>query len=61
MARDGYLIIDSDLHMMEPDDLWVRYLESPIDRPTRRGFSAGSSKSWPRVPRIRQCRHDRGN
>jgi hypothetical protein len=24
MARDGYLIIDSDLHMGEPDDLWAR-------------------------------------
>ena len=21
MARQGYLILDSDLHMMEPDDL----------------------------------------
>lgn len=29
MARDGYLIIDSDLHMMEPGDLWERYLEGP--------------------------------
>ena len=29
MAREGYLIIDSDLHMMEPDDLWARYLEGP--------------------------------
>src|SRR5262247_2809073 len=27
MARDGFLILDSDLHMMEPDDLWSRYLE----------------------------------
>jgi len=27
MARDGYLIMDSDLHMMEPDDLWARYLD----------------------------------
>src|SRR5207302_41269 len=27
MARYGYLILDSDLHMMEPDDLWARYLE----------------------------------
>src|SRR5205823_2136950 len=25
----GYLIMDSDLHMMEPDDLWARYLEAP--------------------------------
>ena len=29
MARDGYLILDSDLHMMEPDDLWARYLGDP--------------------------------
>jgi predicted TIM-barrel fold metal-dependent hydrolase len=29
MARDGYLILDSDLHMMEPDDLWARYLGQP--------------------------------
>src|SRR4029434_5235510 len=27
MARDGFLILDSDLHMMEPDDLWSRYLD----------------------------------
>jgi predicted TIM-barrel fold metal-dependent hydrolase len=29
MAREGYLIIDSDLHMMEPGDLWERYLDGP--------------------------------
>ncbi len=29
MARNGYLIMDSDLHMMEPDDLWARYLDEP--------------------------------
>ena len=29
MARDNFLILDSDLHMMEPDDLWARYLEGP--------------------------------
>jgi predicted TIM-barrel fold metal-dependent hydrolase len=29
MARNGYLIMDSDLHMMEPDDLWARYLAEP--------------------------------
>src|SRR5215510_16435139 len=29
MARNGYLILDSDLHMMEPDDLWSRHLEGP--------------------------------
>ena len=30
MARDGYLILDSDLHMMEPGDLWARYLDAPL-------------------------------
>jgi hypothetical protein len=30
MAREGYLILDSDLHRMEPDDLWTRYLEEPF-------------------------------
>jgi uncharacterized protein len=29
MAREGFLIIDSDLHLMEPEDLWERYLEPP--------------------------------
>ena len=36
MARDGYLILDSDLHMMEPDDLWATYLDAPFrDDPPR--------------------------
>ena len=33
MAREGYLILDSDLHMMEPDDLWARYLDEPHGEP----------------------------
>ncbi len=33
MARDGYLILDSDLHMMEPGDLWARYLDEPYREP----------------------------
>ena len=36
MAREGYLILDSDLHMIEPDDLWIRYLDEPYwANPTR--------------------------
>ncbi len=27
MARDGYKIIDSDMHIMEPPDLWQRYTD----------------------------------
>lgn len=29
MAREGFLIMDSDLHLMEPEDLWDRYLDGP--------------------------------
>jgi len=40
MAREGYLILDSDLHMMEPDDLWVRYLDEPYRANPPRFFGA---------------------
>jgi hypothetical protein len=40
MARDGYLILDSDLHMMEPDDLWARYLVPPYRTNPPRFFGA---------------------
>lgn len=26
--KNGYLVMDSDFHLMEPDDLWERYLEA---------------------------------
>ena|SRR6516225_2759386 len=40
MAREGYLILDSDLHMMEPDDLWIRYLDEPYRANPPRFFGA---------------------
>ena len=30
MAKNGFRVMDSDLHAMEPDDLWERYLEEPF-------------------------------
>ena len=60
MARDGYLILDSDLHMMEPDDLWARYLDGPHG-PTRPPSSAASASSWPKPRRQGQHRHDHGH
>src|SRR4051812_38713869 len=38
MARDGYLIIDSDMHFNEPDDLWARYLDEPYRQNPPRFF-----------------------
>ncbi len=28
MARNGFKILDSDMHLMEPVDLWERYIDS---------------------------------
>jgi len=30
MAKHGFRVMDSDLHTMEPDGLWERYLEEPF-------------------------------
>ena len=44
MARDGYLILDSDLHMMEPGDLWATYLEAPFDQNPPKFFGGQQSE-----------------
>ena len=28
MAKNGFKILDSDMHIMEPPDLWERYIDS---------------------------------
>jgi uncharacterized protein len=28
MAKNGFRILDSDMHVMEPPDLWQRYIDS---------------------------------
>ncbi|PYO03107.1 MAG: hypothetical protein DMD91_01945 [Candidatus Rokuibacteriota bacterium] len=32
MAKNGFQVMDSDLHTMEPDGLWERYLEEPFKK-----------------------------
>jgi predicted TIM-barrel fold metal-dependent hydrolase len=32
MAKNGFRVLDSDLHTMEPDDLWERYLDPPFKK-----------------------------
>src|SRR5256714_9898945 len=54
MARDGYLIMDSDLHMMEPDDLWARYLDEPYRQNPPRFFGAHQAK-------LGENKDDKGN
>src|SRR5207247_2155689 len=30
--KQGFRVLDSDLHTMEPDDLWPKYLDEPFKR-----------------------------
>ena len=55
MARDGYLILDSDLHMMEPDDLWARYLDGPHKANPPTFFGGQQQRS------LKESKEDKGN
>jgi uncharacterized protein len=54
MARDGYFIMDSDLHFNEPGDLWARYLDAPYNAnpPT---FFGGQKQA------LKESAEDKGN
>jgi hypothetical protein len=54
MAREGFLVLDSDLHIMEPDDLWARYLDEPY-RANPPRFFGGQKEKLP------QAVDDKGN
>ena len=30
--KNGFRVMDSDLHTMEPDGLWARYLDEPFKK-----------------------------
>ena len=40
MARDGLKILDSDMHLMEPVDLWERYIDSKFKSLAPRGLTS---------------------
>jgi predicted TIM-barrel fold metal-dependent hydrolase len=40
MARDGLKILDSDMHLMEPVDLWERYIDSKFKSEAPRGLTS---------------------
>ncbi len=54
MAREGYLIIDSDLHFNEPEDLWARYLDAPY-RANAPRFFGGQKQA------LKPTAEDKGN
>jgi predicted TIM-barrel fold metal-dependent hydrolase len=50
MAKRGFRIMDSDLHTMEPDTLWQKYLEEPFRKAAPR-FTRGGERA-PNQPTI---------
>ena len=51
MAKNGFRVLDSDLHTMEPDDLWERYLDAPFKKFAPR--FARKAENAPNQPVIR--------
>ena len=40
MAKNGFRILDSDMHIMEPPDLWETYLEPEFKSLAPRGVTS---------------------
>ena len=40
MAKNGFKILDSDMHIMEPPDLWERYIDSKFKARAPRGVTS---------------------
>ena len=59
MAKNGFRVLDSDLHTMEPDGLWERYLDAPFKKfapqfRARHGDRAEPAHHPDRRPRARR-------
>src|ERR1041385_2257842 len=39
MAKAGFRVLDSDIHIIEPPDLWDRYIDAPFKHQAPRGFA----------------------
>ena len=37
--KNGFRVLDSDLHILEPPDLWERYIDAPHKHQAPRGFA----------------------
>ncbi len=43
MAKNGFKVLDSDMHIMEPPDLWERYIDAPFRHMAPRGTTRSVS------------------
>jgi len=44
MARNGFKVLDSDMHVFEPPDLWQRYIDSEFKDSAPRGLATDKVK-----------------
>jgi hypothetical protein len=58
MAKNGFKLIDAEMHVMEPVDLWERYIdpEFATRAPRRSTSAAGISAPLSKAKSWRQCR-----
>ncbi len=54
MAKDGFLVFDSDMHIMEPPDLWQRYIDDRYKSAAPIGTTSENVRDlgvrWPDMP-----------
>ena len=47
MAKNGFRLIDAEMHVMEPVDLWQRYIDPEFrERAARRVSATALATSW---------------
>ena len=55
MAKKGFQILDSDMHIMEPPDLWERYIDKEFLDQAPRGRTSENVRDlgtiFPKVPK----------
>ena len=51
MAKQGFKILDSDMHVMEPPDLWERYIDSKYKSQAPRGVTSDNVRDLRMVSR----------
>ena len=69
MAKNGFKVLDSDLHVLEPADLWQRYIDPEFKSQAPRGLAESvqdmimvdaSGKRWGRDPNVSDARRRGG-
>jgi hypothetical protein len=55
MAKNGFQLIDAEMHVMEPVDLWERYIDAELPG-ARRGGSMSAGGTFEQLLKARSWR-----